>query len=350
MGEDKLNKLKDKLINYSPLYLFGVVFLISLGVLLIFSYLGLADFLKGACYFWPIMLIVLGLVLLFRKSRYFFVFSILNGVLLAIFVASAILNVPFPFFPLPSGRSNKSSDNQNVFKWFWNINKNEESKTDKLQTDAQKIGNQRSVPEKAVLVFKSEGGNIVIKGHTNHLTEYSFECSFGEYDFLESEKGGISTVDISFRKKRAPWKILNETHNFDMKLNKDVIWRMNYELSQISLDVDLGYYKVEEFKALVRNLSNIKIRLNQHTAQKELFVNLEVFGSSVRIDLELESSLRNEIGVELKLDQTISTSEFDEEKFTKNQKNLYQSKNFQNANKKIYINAKLNASRFELVY
>lgn len=300
------------------------VFLLIMGILFLlnnFRILKDIDF-NFIFFLWPFIIIFASIYILLRGKKITFYITALNSVITALVIFSAIVvyGSIIPFLPkIETGRLSKINPNITIHSESENLFKN---------------------LDKANLVFKSERGEFYLRGTTDRLTEYETKTTFGEYLYNRSEKDGVQTIDLRFDPERIPWKVTSEKNSIDLKLNPKPLWNLDYDLSTASFDADLGYYKVSQLRLNLSRATNATINIGENTVPQKMEIILNSSTSTT------ELRVPKDIGIEVKVKSGFSSLDLSD--FNRIENYIYQSNNFDNAEKKIYISGEINFSNFKI--
>lgn len=302
----------------------GLAFLLfTLGILFFvnnFNLLQGIDF-SLVLYTWPLLLILIGLYFVFKGTKAAYFITSFTAILFAIvsFAFLAVYNPRIPFLP-SLNTSRQNTTNPSIT----------------FSNDSQKYIN--SINE-ANLVFRSEKGDFYLRGTTDTLTEYDAKSTFGQYIFQKSDKDGVATVDLRFDAERVPWKITSEKNSLDLKLNPKPIWNLDYEVDSSTLAMDLGYYRVNDSRIKV-TASRFDINIERNTIEKEM--NLEIDSSTSSSNIRVQKN----IGIQIKVKTTLSTKDLQD--FEDKGNNTFQTKDFDSAEKKLFIDADISFSSLKI--
>lgn len=274
-------------------------------------------------FLWPLILILFAIYVIFIGKKVTYFITGLNSIIIGLVLFSGIVvyGAKIPFLPkVETGRVSKVNPNINI-----------QSESDRFY---KKI-------DKANLIFKSERGEFYLRGTTNKLTEYEAKTTFGEYLYNSSEKDGVQTIDLRFDPERIPWRLTAEKNSLDLKLNPDTVWSIQYDLSSASLYADLGYYNVSSFKLILSGGSKATINIDESTIKDKLSMYIQ--SSTSGIDLRIASN----IGIEIKSKALLSRQDLAD---LENKGNgIFQTKDFDKASKKIYIDSNINLSQLKII-
>ncbi len=301
------------------LFTLGILFLLN-------NFKLLSDFDFTALWLiWPIILILAGFYFVVRGTKAASIITVSTAIILGIviFALLATSTIKIPFLPSIDSRARKSNINPNI----------------QITNDAEKFDNRI---DKANLIFRSNRGNFTLRGTTNTLTEYEAKSTFGEYRFARSKKDGVETIDLRFDSERFPWKFTTETNSLDLKLNDNPKWNLDYEVNSSSLDLDLGYYKIDRIR-LNGSSTKAKVTFAESTVNSETKAE---FTSTSGSDFTIR--IPKNIGVQIRLKSSLSRNDLAELKLRDGTNDTHQSDNFDSQSKKLYIEVESSLSTFKL--
>jgi hypothetical protein len=257
--------------------------------------------------FWPIILVVWGAVILLgNKQPGKTVVVALLALGVALFVLSAF-----------------------NFGWFWHVGD--------WQTNAPVLDQELSKPydaavHRASFTFRSGAGSFVIEDTTSHLFEASIHSSIGEYVCEEEKSGDMEHVTVKLEGNRHKWwgRMNNEAR---IRLNPAPIWDMRFDVGASAMDIDLSPFAVER---LVVSAGAASVKLTLGNKAEEARVSFKTGASS------MEVRIPDSVGCEIRAKMPLSRKDF--RGFTKMESGVYQTANFENASKKIYIDAQSGVS------
>lgn len=322
-------KFLSKIINLRQRYIFISSFLIFFGALSIIYSFGLIDFIRNLFILWPLSIILLGLYFILRNNvTLTYLLTIFNSFVVAIVTLSFILNTQISnlIFPLNHGEK-RSIINPNIKYDFGN-----------------KINNKADY-KKAILKFKSKNGDFNLRGTAKKLIEYDIKKTFGEYQTVESEINGVKIIDIKFDQERIPWNIFSEKNSVDIRLDSNIDWDLDFDISRANLDADLEYYKINKINIYADNLSNVLLKF-KNTEIESLFINLNIYTSTIKL------RVNKDIGLHIDLDKKFSITNLNNDYFMKDSNNdkILKSLDFDNKKSKIFITGNINTSNLEIIF
>lgn len=259
--------------------------------------------------FWPLILILIGLVFIVPSNIMKFVLSLIAGALTAL-VLYAQLNqkiIKFDFF--------EDNQDEEYESGVLSIPRDENLTAAKLEIDAF-LGNYEL----------SETSDYSIKIESDNQ-EPNFAIS-------ESEENGIKKFTIK-NKFFKPGKIENIYHK--ITLDKNVNWDINISSKAGKTKLNFLNLKTSSIKANL-TASDVEIIFPNNTGKCDS--KLEIAASQVKIFFPRKS------GVQVKASKFASS--FELFGFEKKANNLYQTENFETAASKIYVDLSAVASSVEI--
>ncbi|MBI3587166.1 MAG: hypothetical protein HY088_08560 [Ignavibacteriales bacterium] len=292
----------------------GIVFLV-LGGLVLLHNLNVLDvdwYIVWKC--WPILLIFWGISLLIKKegSRWYTVAFIIFIVLMLVAAIAA-----FEWF-------DGNIDDHWDFKWGDATN----------QTFSEPYEN---TIERASFTLESGAGKFFIDGTTDQLIDASTQLNFGRYAFNNSRSGDAANVSLSLKGRSSGWGFGRVRNRADIKLNVQPVWDIDVGVGASAIDFDLTPYKVSRLR-IDAGAASLKVKLGDRS--DETRVRVHAGASSLRI--EVPSS----VGCEVRTNTALSGKSL--HGFDKISRGNYQTDNFDNATKRIYIDVDAGVSSIKV--
>ena len=278
--------------------------------------------------FWPIMLILAGVAAFFSHKK-----SIYNATT-ALLIAFAI---PLGIFTCVDDGvkeiKDEISDGINI-----DIDDDEDdysSNSDTIKGDRIKqYFAVELTPEVNEATLKLGGGaaEFDLEESPNRLFEATTFLNFKNGYTLEEETNTENKViNFSMKDKKArdfnfgeEYKINN---NVLLKLSTSPIWNIEMGIGAGELDFDFSNYKVKKLE-IETGAASIDIKLGDK--QDKVDIDIESGVASVKIKVP------ESVGCEIKMDGALNAKDFDN--FEKIKDGVWQTKGFDNATKKIYLN------------
>ncbi len=295
--------------------IFWGVVLIALGALFVLRHFGVFYFswydLK---HLWPVILVILGISLLPIKG----VVRIILSFIVVIIVLIYLSNRPVQYY-------------DNLWNWIperhWSDDSysyedeeyDEESWTDQLlfeEYDGQ--------IENAVIDLDAAVGKFTLTTTDDYLIKFERSGNVGKY-YLDADNVGSAVVlKLAMESNRIKsGKFRNEV---EISLNPEPVWDINMDAGAAEIDFDLSPFKVDRID-IDGEASSIWLRLGDKLDKTDLEIGRGV--SSITIEVP------EGLGCEVITKTILSSKSFDD--FDKIESGLYQSPDFENSDKQIYI-------------
>ena len=328
--------------NNSNRNYFSAGILILLGLIFLGREFNVLDFhWSDLARFWPILLILIGLNIVFGgKSS-----SSLSGVFFVLF----LLAIPFGIV-----RSCKNDWRQNNHNFNWN-DKNWDHDSGSGDMDDNDDENDNDKDEKTSSISKSqnfaedmdpsvktaklsiEGGvaGIDIDGTTQKLFEADTKSTFSDFSVSKTVENGNANLKFTMNKNREKHHIDIDTDDFDgkneakIKLNQNIEWKMDYHFGVAGADLDLSPFNVKKLD-LKTGVSGVELMLSDKANDMEVNIDAGIAGINLKVP--------KGVGVRIKSDSFLSGNDF--EGFTKDGSGYYVSPDYNKSTKKISINYK----------
>lgn len=279
----------------------GVLF-VAIGVLLLFERMDLFQVELGWMWkLWPLILVVWGAVILLGNKE---PGKTVVVALLALGVALFVVG---------------------VFNFGWNWHPRE-WEANAAEYDQELSEPYDSTVHRGSFTFESGAGSFRLEDTTSRFFEASTHSTFGQYSLDTERIGDLEQVRLHMEgEHHGPWRgRLN--HRASIKLNPLPVWDMRFDIGASSMDIDLSPYIVER---LVVSAGAASVQLTLGDRAKETRVSIKSGVSA------LQMHVPDSAGCEIRIDGGLSRKNF--RGFTKLDTGVYRTENFENAQKKIYI-------------
>ncbi|MFO7448009.1 MAG: DUF5668 domain-containing protein [Ignavibacteriaceae bacterium] len=284
-------------------HIFWGLFFISIGIfILVNNFTSYNFYFEEIWKVWPVVLILLGISMLISQA---FIKSILVG-LTAVVLAFAI----FSTFKTGCGVI-EYDDNEITIDSKYEKRNFSESYDEQIKS--------------ASLNFDAGAGSFSIRESSGNLFEAETE-GIGNFLLNRSSSGNEAIIDFMMRKKRFSFHDGRFKNKVIMKLNLNPLWNINLNAGAASINLDLSDYKIENLN-IDMGAASLKVMLG--IPEKEMHLELDAGVSS--IDIVIPES----VGCEITADISLSSKNF--KGFSEVKDNLYRTENFNNSDKKIYM-------------
>lgn len=281
--------------------------------------------------FWPIMLILAGVAAFFNHKK-----SIYNATS-ALLIAFAI---PLGIFTCVDDGvrevKNEISDGINIdIDDFDDDDDNYSSNSDTTVGDRNKqYFAVEMAPEVKEATLKLGGGaaEFDLEESPNRLFEATTLLSFKTgYTLEEETNDGKKIINFSMKDKKGKDFNFGDDNKIDndvlLKLSTAPVWNIDMGIGAGELDFDFTNYKIKKLD-IETGAASIDIKLGDK--QDKVDVDIESGVASVKIKVP------ESVGCEIKMDGALNAKDFDN--FEKIKSGLWQTKGFDKATKKIYLN------------
>ena len=151
--------------------------------------------------------------------------------------------------------------------------------------------------------------------NTYRFSDTRFDDSIGKFNLDLKQKGIVFGIG-----KR------NKSNLIDVSLNKHPVWDLDFDLGAAALKLDLTQFKIEK---LTTDMGAAKLELKLGSLSDVTDIKIDAGASKIEI------AVPEEAGCQLKMDDVLSSNNL--EGFTRVKKKLYRTTNFDETDKKIYI-------------
>lgn len=252
--------------------------------------------------YWPILLILGGLSIMFKGTIIKPIVAIISGTLLGFFLFSSFA---FLFFNLDFS-DNDFEDSEYKYSTF----------SEEL-TDTN--GN-------ATLRLKAGAGKITIEDTTDKLFEGYSSGFFNSYNVNTTRNFDRTIVTLNYEPRDFKLFGNGKKNILHLSLNKFPLWNIKLELGAAKANLDLSEYKVKNF-SFHTGATSTKLKFGDKTDM--IKAHIEMGAAALKIYIPYNS------GCEIKSDMILISKDFDG--FSKISKGHYISDNYDNTDNKIFI-------------
>ncbi len=288
--------------------LFWGVILVAIGILFI---LGNLDFLNFNWWnifrMWPMLLVLLGVTLL----------PIKNGIKMVLTLVIAALTIVLLVTDTSFNRYGRS------FHYNWDFSDSKDYHKYK-RSDQHFYEPYSTDIDEATLDIEAVAGDFNIGGNTNNLIEIYQDGNVGPYIFSTRRNGNHQYLDLNL--KESNLRIKRLINDVEIQLSEKLKWDINLESGAAKIDLDLSDYRTGIID-IQGGASSTYLKLSD--LQKKTSVNIESGASAITIAIPEDS------GCELTTSTILSSKNFSG--FTRIEKGLYQTDNYETAKNKVYI-------------
>jgi hypothetical protein len=181
--------------------------------------------------------------------------------------------------------------------------------------------------KKAKLTMEAAVGNFTIKDTTgSDLVAAKAKGTFGNYTFHHTEENENAEVSFELEEHHFSFGKNVPKNHFDMRLNSNPAWDMEFNVGAASVNLNLEPYNIESLY-IKSGAASVKVKLGDKAEKTDL--KFDSGASSLEVFVPKNS------GCEINTDIKLSSKSF--AGFTKVDNNTYRSENFNSAPKKIFI-------------
>lgn len=304
-------------------HFFWPLILIALGLVILLSNLGyIHSGWRIIWNLWPLILIFWGIAVLPMKDLYKIISVIIVLAFTVTFYSKLTENSPWWISYNDWGRHYDWSDN------------NDES--DRGNYSEQNL----SVPtdtlcKKGVLDLDAAAGSFTIEGVTSDFLSFSKTGDIGDYSLTSSDTLGIKKINLRLEKEHIRTNI--KSNKVEIRLNERPTWKMNFDIGAADMNLDLSNYIIDTV-IVDAGASSIKLRLGEKCPKT--YVSLNAGASSINVDVPEGA------GCQINSESFLISRNF--KGFDKKGDRMYQTSNFNTSKQKIYIQIETAVSSIEV--
>ncbi|MGQ9798834.1 MAG: LiaF transmembrane domain-containing protein [Ignavibacterium sp.] len=287
-------------------YFWGMFFISLGGLVLIGNLTDISFQWSTAWKFWPSVLILIGLSIMIKNQIGKNFIAALAGIILALSIyssVSATTNLITDSFEIDIDDDASVSYDTTKFSQDYN--------------DSIKI---------AALHFNGGAGSFKLFSATDKLVDFQAEGLSDMYSLRRNDSGTYSEIFFDMKKKSIKIGKQNYKNSVEISLNPNPEWDLNFDVGASSLDLDLTQFKVRNTE-INMGAAALRIKYGNLVTTSDLKISA---GAS-----DIDILVPKEIGCEIKTDAALSSKNF--KGFDKIKSDLYRTKNFNTAEKKLYI-------------
>jgi hypothetical protein len=303
-----------------PKNIFWGALLIALGTIFLLDNVNLLDFSWDFLWkFWPLVLIVFGLILFIKNDLIKIILAALAAIILALTFYASFKSVTGSF-------------NDGIEFYV------DEDDVISGEIDTSNYAVQFA-PDLNSATFKLDAGagTFLLKGVTDSLLSAK---SFGiknNYILNSQIQDSYAFVKLKMKKTRFSIDEGKVKNKLDVNLNKKPKWNLDLDLGAATVDFDLSKHKIEKLNLDV-GAASVKLKLSDLLDES----NISIDAGASKIEIEVPES----VGCELKVDASLSSKNVSG--FNQLNSEHYQTENFESSKKKIYIKIDCGVSSIEV--
>ncbi|MGE5499019.1 MAG: LiaF transmembrane domain-containing protein [Syntrophothermus sp.] len=281
--------------------IFWGVFLITLGGLITLNnVIDMSWHWDAVWNFWPVILIMFGLHFIYRDSSFRWVFSAVNAIVMSLLIFAGYKSMTMIY------------DDEN-FENGYNVESMNTPYKDSIK--------------KARFTMEAAAGNFTLRDTTSaDLVSAKAQGAFSNFDLQNDEDGENADVSLTMEDQHVNFGWRFPKNRMDLKLNNRPAWEFDLNVGAAKVDLDLAPYNTSNL-FVKSGASYVKIRLGDKAEKTD--VRFESGVSS--LDIFIPKTSGCEINSQLKLTNRNFYG------FNKAGNGVYRTENFNDAQKKIYI-------------
>ncbi|RZK82498.1 MAG: hypothetical protein EOO92_01545 [Pedobacter sp.] len=301
--------------------MWGIILLFIGGVLLLENF-NFINFYWGSVWrFWPIVLIIFGVNILFAKSK-----SQVGGM---ISIGVLVITLSFLFFRGTQRPPNEPSKH-------YNFNYDDDNNDRGAQLQSFDLPFEDAAGKKTVLNITGGGTSYELVDQTDSLFTAEVQKRGGSFSLMNQVEDSIRTVSFKM-KTRKNWNMGDSGNDVKLKLNTNPVWEMHMNMGAGEVDFDFSPYKIREFN-FDGGAAALDIKFGALLPISDVRIKTGV--ADVKIHVPAVS------GCKIKSKTGLSSKDF--EGFTKMSDGTYETSNYGTSTKKIFISLDGGLSNFEV--
>ncbi|MFN3345258.1 MAG: LiaI-LiaF-like domain-containing protein [Chloroherpetonaceae bacterium] len=283
-------------------------FLIVLGGLFLVKNLGIeTTSIDSLTKLWPLILIALGVSYLIGNEVIARVLSAVSGVLGGVIVWTLFQQ----FTP------------SKVFSFDYPSNS---SQTDSVAQVQSLVAVYDGKATRAQCKIEADVGEFILSDTTRHLLKVEAKSNFGVYELRQVRKGDTEEVAIEMQDAEVALG-QKMTNKFTLALNPNPIWDIQTDIGAAKVDFDLSSFQVQHID-IESSAASVKLKIGSRCDSVRL--NLSAAASTLKLLVPKES------GCQIVSEDDFS-SKINASGFTKHDKSVLRTQDFEDAPKKIFI-------------
>jgi len=311
--------------------MWGII-LLFVGIVLLLENFDIIEFYwRNVWSFWPVVLIISGVNILFNKNKSQVGNMICLGVL--------VVMLGFVFYKGQQPPANRSWFNGNLSKGL-DIDIDDDFDDDSVGTKKLTFSEPFIAADsvkKTVLNISGGGTSFDLKGETDDLILADVERRSGDFILQKETSDSVNTLTFKMKTKKGNWNFNDGGNEVDLRLNKAPEWIMNLNMGAGAVDFDLSDYKVRTFK-FDGGAASVDIKIGDLLPITDVIVKTGV--ADVKINIPEGSGCR------IKTKTGLSAKDFND--FIKIDNGNYETANYKSSTNKVFINLDGGLSNFEV--
>ncbi len=249
--------------------------------------------------FWPLVLVLLGIALLFRHHAWRTIFVVIAAVFLAL-LCFGLMSV------FGDGDWHTTSGGNPLTEEF----------TLPLVAGTEKAG----------LSLDLGRARFFVGGRTDKLLDASTQTSRGRYSFDHENINGVETIRLAYHQEGFFWRPWNTTNRAEIRLHDSPAWNIQIHSSASTMELDLRNHRVEDLK-ISANASSVSLVLGGNAP--EAHVKIDAGVSALKVEIP------DRAGCEVRIEGGLSHKKLND--FHKVASNTYRTENFDASPNRIFL-------------
>jgi energy-coupling factor transporter transmembrane protein EcfT len=304
-------------------HFFWPVILIALGLLILLCNLGIVDFGWRIIWnLWPLILIFWGIAVLPIKDLY-------KSIAVIIILAFTVT-----FFNRLTEHTPWWSDHSGCARHYdWN---DDEDNTSTGNYEEQNLSiPPDSLTKRGILDLDAAAGTFTVEGVTSDFLTFKKSGDIGNYSLTTRDTNGVKKISLSLEKEHVRHSI--HSNKVDIRVNEKPSWKMVFNVGAADMKLDLTSYIVDTI-SVDAGASSIKMKLGDKSPCTR--VSLNAGASSIKVEVPQGT------GCQINSESFLISRNF--KGFDKKGDRMYQTSNFNSSSKKIYITIETAVSSIEV--
>ncbi|WP_442588690.1 LiaF transmembrane domain-containing protein [Pedobacter sp. AW31-3R] len=310
--------------------MWGII-LLFVGIVLLLENFNIIEFYwRNVWSFWPVVLIISGVNILFNKNKSQTGNMISLGVL--------VIMLGFVFYKGQQPPAHRLWFGENFAEDFdINIDDHEDTTSNTEMINFSEPFIPLDTAKKNILNISGGGTSFDLDGGTDSLIVANVERRNGRYTLQKETSDSVNTLTFKMADKKGKWEFNDGGNKVDFKLNKTPEWNINMNMGAGAVDFDLSEYKVRSFR-FDGGAASLDIMLGDLLPITDVVVKTGVADVKIRIPEGAGCRIKTKTGLSAK----------DFEGFNKIDNSNYETSNYKASTKKIFINLDGGLSNFEV--
>jgi len=311
--------------------MWGVI-LLFVGLILLLENFNVINFYwRNVWAFWPVFLIISGLNILFNRNKSQTGNLIIIGVL--------VVMLGFVFYKGQQPPVNKNWIGDKFTKDLdVEINDDKDDDDDSVQKlNFSEPFTDSDASKKTTLIITGGGTSYTLKGETDDLIKADVERKKGDFILQKESTDSTNVITFKMKDQNNKWSLGDGGNDVDLKLNKKPEWAVNMNMGAGEVNFDFSDYKVRSFR-FDGGAAALDIKIGQLLPITDVTVKTGV--ADVKINVPTGSGCR--------ITTKTGLSARDFTGFIKNDKNTYETPNYKESSKKVFILLDGGLSNFEV--